>query len=93
MLKQAVEVLEADSKSQPADVISAVDNLAVLEAELGNYAEAENQYRKALAVQQSITGGKPEALGFRLTNLALVLYPQTKYDEAEALFKQALDIF
>jgi Tfp pilus assembly protein PilF len=53
-MKQAVDVLVADPTANPADVIIAVDNLAMVYRELGDYKSAEAQYRTALELQKGI---------------------------------------
>jgi len=64
-------------------------NLALAYAALGKYAEAEQHYREALAIQEKLYGSGDRKLLRSINNLAIVNMRQGKYAEAEALYKRA----
>jgi CHAT domain-containing protein len=62
---------------------------ARLQDTLGNYEQAEEDYRKALAIQQAALGAKNSALGETMMHLALEVSNQGRAEEARDLFKAA----
>jgi tetratricopeptide (TPR) repeat protein len=60
---------------------------------LGNYAQAELFYRRALEISAKAFGKEHSNYAICLNNLALVYRLQGKYDEAIELYRQAKDIF
>jgi len=57
-----------------------------------NYAGAENDYRKALAIEITVFGPESAAVGETLVELGLQVSNQGRFDEAAALFRQATPI-
>lgn len=68
--------------AQHPDSLLAWTNLGNAEVQLGNRAEAEEAFRKALAID----GTSRDALN----NLAWLLYESKRYDEAESLARKAV---
>jgi len=62
---------------------------ARLQDTLGNYEQAEEDYRKALTLQQASLGQKNPAVGDTMMQLALEVSNQGRGDEARDLFKAA----
>ena len=62
---------------------------ARLQDTVGGYAEAEEAYRKALAIQRKALGGDSPATGDTMMHLALEVSNQGRFDEARDLFKAA----
>ena len=71
--------------SDNPELARAYDNLAVTEAMLEKYAEAEAHYREALKLRDA-----DDTLSLR--NLALVLTAQNKNTEAQPLYSRALAV-
>jgi predicted negative regulator of RcsB-dependent stress response len=68
--------------AQHPDSLLAWTNLGNAEMQLGNRAEAENAFRKALALDATSRDA--------LNNLAWLLYESKRYDEAESLARKAV---
>ena len=88
-----LESLEKKYGPFNSDVAGALNNLALLYADLGRDAEAEPLYKRAIAILEKIGGldsagrSRPE-----LNNLAALYQRRERYAEAEPLFKRALAI-
>jgi predicted negative regulator of RcsB-dependent stress response len=67
---------------QHPDSLLAWTNLGNAEVQLGNRSDAENAFRKALAIDPSSRDA--------LNNLAWLLYESKRYDEAESLARKAV---
>jgi tetratricopeptide (TPR) repeat protein len=74
------------------DVGQAFYNLALVYADQRKYGEAEELYKRALAVREQALGASHPDVGQTLHNLALVYWTQGRYSEAEGLYKRALAI-
>lgn len=68
-------------KDHPTSIL-ALTNLGNVESSLGNRREAEDAYRRAIAVDTKSTDA--------LNNLAWLLYEERRFDEAETLARQAV---
>ena len=62
---------------------------AELQDVAGNYAAAEDNYRKVLALQKQAVGANDTAVGDTLMHLAMEISNQGRFDEAQELFKAA----
>jgi len=69
----------------------ALNNLALLLASQGQFAEAEPLYREALDVNLARLGARNPARATTLDNLAQVLAATGRPDEAERLYREALE--
>ncbi len=74
------------------EVAASLNNLAILYADQGRYAEAEPLYKRALAIKEKVLG--PEHVDFATTldSLASLYADQGRFAEAEPLYKRALAI-
>lgn len=68
---------------------STVYNLALAYAAVGKYAEAEQHYKKALAIDETLFGPGNRKLVRIINNLAIVNMRQGKHAEAEELYQWA----
>ena len=70
----------------------ALNDTAWCENELGRYAPAEGHYRAVLGLDQRLHGAEHPSVATSLNNLAFVLDRQGKYEAAESLYRQALQM-
>ena len=88
---KALEEYDAALKLRPDDP-AALNNLALLYATQGQYAQAEPLYKCALAITEKALGPDHPDVATSLNNLAVLYEAQAKYDQAEPLYKRALAI-
>jgi tetratricopeptide (TPR) repeat protein len=74
------------------DNSATMNNLAVSQADAGDYAAAEPLYQHALAIDREAQGPDGPDVAADLNNLAALLYFKGDYDGAEPLYRQALAI-
>ncbi|HSE31294.1 MAG TPA: TonB family protein [Pyrinomonadaceae bacterium] len=72
-------------------VADAISNLAGLYVGKQDYERAEIEFRKALAIYESV-GGVPNNMGYVLNSLALLCWATRDYGKAEAYAKRAIDL-
>jgi tetratricopeptide (TPR) repeat protein len=88
--------LEAAIKSEFGNdrvgALPALRTLAIAYVKLGNYADAEGLFKRALAIDEKALGPTHPDVANRLTDLALLRRLQDHYAEAELLYKRALVI-
>ena len=70
-----------------------LDAHATILQKMGQYADAEPLFRRALAIDEKALGKDHPDVASSLNNLALLLYSQGKYGEAEPLYRRALAIY
>ncbi|MFK7942168.1 MAG: tetratricopeptide repeat protein, partial [Paracoccaceae bacterium] len=71
---------------------TALNNLALMLNEVGQYEQAEPLYREAIKIGKATIGeGHPE-YATRLSNLASLLRDMGRYEEAEPLYREAIKI-
>lgn len=70
----------------------ALNNLAALSIETGEYGETEPLLRQTLEITGQVLGTDHPNYALNLTNLAFVYYSRNEYRKAEPLLRQALDI-
>jgi tetratricopeptide (TPR) repeat protein len=73
-----------------APVAEMYSDIADLETKLGDSVSAESNYRKAIDLTLALR--LPQGYGSPMTKLACLLREQRRHDEAEACFKDALEI-
>src|SRR5205814_1783304 len=73
------------------DLAICMNFLGLAYQEQGNYARAEDLFRKALAMRQQLFPGDHRAVVLSLGNLGAVLYDQGKYAAAEAPYRAAVE--
>jgi CHAT domain-containing protein/Flp pilus assembly protein TadD len=71
---------------------SALGNIGNVYSKLGRYAEAEDLYRRAMAVFERLPNINPQFPGMTLVNLAVVSEQQGKFGEAGDQFRRGLAI-
>jgi tetratricopeptide (TPR) repeat protein/CHAT domain-containing protein len=71
---------------------AALNNLAAVYLSQGKHGEAEELYKRALAIREQALGANHPDVAQTLNDLATVYAKQGKYDEAEGLYKRALAI-
>jgi tetratricopeptide (TPR) repeat protein/CHAT domain-containing protein len=71
---------------------AALNNLAMVHNAQGNYAQAEDLYKRALAIREKTLGTNHPEVAKVLHNLAYVYESQGKYLDAESFNKRALAI-
>ena len=79
-------------KQQPLVEASVRDTIGVTLHDLGQYPEAEQCFRRALELRRGTLKPGDGDIGLSLYQLARVLQVQGKSDEAEPLFREALQI-
>jgi len=72
---------------------AALSTLAMAYSKQGKYADAEDLYKRALAIFEKARGTSQDLLAETLYNLANVYIHQGKYADAENLYKRALAIY
>ncbi|MCJ1443150.1 MAG: hypothetical protein MMC23_003648 [Stictis urceolatum] len=90
-ISHAILVAERIESSNTAKV-SLLNRIGECQSTLGQYTLAEANYRQVLDLRKEMLG--PQHLGtlISMNNLALVLNRQGKYEEAEAMHRQTLDL-
>jgi CHAT domain-containing protein/Flp pilus assembly protein TadD len=86
-LRRALEIASADSSE---DAIS-LGNLGRVDEDQGRFRQAEELYRRALAINENGNKSQP-ILAMSLNNVAHILEPQGHYVEAEVLYLRAIGI-
>jgi len=82
-----------DAETTNNQNLSAVLNLLGLTYfDLGDFAEAEQLLRRALAIDERVFGDDHSEVAVRLNNLASLLIDTNRFDEAEPLMRRALAI-
>ena len=72
------------------ETLTSLSNLAALEQAQGRYADAEPQFRRALASSERVLGAEHPNTLTSLNNLAGLYGSQGRYGEAEPLYRRAL---
>jgi tetratricopeptide (TPR) repeat protein len=72
---------------------SLLERLGRCQESLGQYALAETSYRKASSLRKEVLGREHPHTLTSMSNLALVLVRQGKYEEAEAMNRQTLALY
>ena len=73
-------------------IATALNNLAALYRTIGRYAEAEQLYKRTLAIYEKAFGPEHPGVAIALHNLAALYFTTGRYAEAEQLYKRALAI-
>jgi CHAT domain-containing protein/Tfp pilus assembly protein PilF len=89
--QRAVSIAERGGATQK-DLAYALIMLANFYSIQGRYADAEPIYKRALAINEKVSGVKSPELANTLGNLGSFYEQQGRYAEAEALWKRALAI-
>jgi tetratricopeptide (TPR) repeat protein len=93
LLRRGLELIAKRYGENSVRLTHGLNSLASLVAARGDSGtEAEQLYRRALAIRQAATGPEHPGVGEQLHYLARELARQRRLDEAEALARQALDV-
>jgi tetratricopeptide (TPR) repeat protein len=92
LYKQALALLEKH-KGQEFHIASALGGLGEVYRKQDQLAQAEPLSRQALAMLEKLQQSSPLSKGLCLHTLAQIAQSRGKYDEAAALYKQAVDGF
>ncbi len=91
-VSQYTHALDAAGTLEPQDkrVTDTLSRLAEAHLNLGEMAEAEELYRRALPLQRKLTGVDSEQVATILQNLGSIYQDVGRVDEAEAAYNEAL---
>jgi tetratricopeptide (TPR) repeat protein len=87
-LERAISIVRRCNSEQTTLGADVLNNLAMANRQLGRFADAEELYRRALAVYQHSSDAEREVEA--LNNLGAVLAEQARYKEAEHLYREAI---
>jgi tetratricopeptide (TPR) repeat protein len=90
--KKALELYEQLPEPPDLNLLSVLDNLALLYQEQEDYEKAEPLFRRALTLTEEISDENDLDVAYSLDNLALLYQDQEKYTQAEPLFQRSLQI-
>lgn len=85
----------AQSQTQNGDELSRADMLAkqgVDRCNAGKFAEAERLLREALAIRERLLPSDSIVIGTTLNDLGAALHYQSRFEEAEALYKRSIPL-
>jgi tetratricopeptide (TPR) repeat protein len=88
----AVHDAEETKEEEPLHLATALYDLAILRRTQGDFAEAEQLYRRALAIRERAQGGDHPDVAVVLTNLAALKVAQGDFDAAQPLLERSLAI-
>jgi tetratricopeptide (TPR) repeat protein len=92
LLRRALGIDEAAPGADPADVVSDLNDLALLLTDTAQFAAAEPFANRALETARSLYGENHPKIVAPLNNLALLLKATDRLAEAEPLLRQALGV-
>ncbi|MBN2445635.1 MAG: serine/threonine protein kinase [Phycisphaerae bacterium] len=92
LLRDALELQQAQYGSEHPDVATAMVNLAMLLSDTRDYAGAEPLLRDALAMQRKMLGNDHPVVAATLLELARLLDRCGKHADAATLYREALSI-
>ncbi|MGE0639965.1 MAG: tetratricopeptide repeat protein [Thermoanaerobaculia bacterium] len=89
---RAVELARSRFPDDRTALASALNNLALVHGERGEFALAEPLHREALEIMRAARGERHPQTAEALANLAGVLDAQGRFAEAEPLYRSALEV-
>jgi serine/threonine protein kinase/tetratricopeptide (TPR) repeat protein len=92
ILDKTAERVGKDMATQPAVEAELRSLIGRLYLEIGNYVQAENMHRAALAINRRLFGPESPEVAASLNDLGLALWKERKQPEAEAAHREALAI-
>jgi tetratricopeptide (TPR) repeat protein len=90
---EILQILEAKLGSDHLVVATALNNLAGLYFEIGNYDKALPLYQRAFDIREKTLGPKCPIFGSTLNRFGLLYHYMGEYEKALPLYQRALDIF
>jgi tetratricopeptide (TPR) repeat protein len=88
--EKAIRLVEQRGGTSPDTLASHLDTLANIQCGLGEYAEAERNFKRAVELFKSTPDQPDVAISIR--GLAKVYRDQARHEDAEVLFKRAMQI-
>jgi len=67
--------------------LTSMNNLAMVLKDQGKYEQAEEMYRQALGLSETVVGKEHPDILTSMNNLAIALRNQGKYEQAEEMFR------
>ncbi|HJQ67472.1 MAG TPA: TonB family protein [Blastocatellia bacterium] len=92
LAKRALELREKALGPEHAQVVVALNNLALLYIATGNYADAKSTYQRAIAAEEKLHGADSPKVADFLESAAWAHYATGNVGEATAMFERALSI-
>jgi CHAT domain-containing protein/Tfp pilus assembly protein PilF len=92
LAQRALEIREKLLGAEHRDVAAAIDLVAGIYTDKGEYVKAEPLYSRALDINEKALGKDHPGAALELHNLALIYRMQVKYVEAERQCRRALEI-
>ena len=89
LAKQAVEVARKTFGAEHPNYGLSLNNLALVHAALGQYSDADSEFKKSIAVLEKCQCGE---LARPLTNLAAMRSAQANYSDAQTVATRAVDV-
>jgi tetratricopeptide (TPR) repeat protein len=83
LAQRVLAIREKALGADQPDVAASLNNLALLYANQGRYADAEPLYKPALAIREKALGPNHPDIAQSLNNLALLYHNQGRYADAE----------
>lgn len=94
LLNSSIEALASDPGPwAKRDLANAFYRLGGVYVDQNRYAEAEQQYRKALKMEEELSGPNSREVARALRGLGEVYQDEGKYTDSESLYKQAIDVY
>ncbi|MHC1756019.1 MAG: tetratricopeptide repeat protein [Methanosarcina sp.] len=93
MYEEMLQILETKLGSDHLVVGTALNNLAGLYFEIGNYDKAFPLYQRAFDIREKALGPKCPIFGLTLNRFGLLYHYMGEYEKALPLYQRALDIF
>jgi CHAT domain-containing protein len=90
--RQAIELMQRERGPDDLEVGNAINMLAFLHMQLGQYAAAEPLYKQALGIRERVLGAEHAEVAATLHALAALYVHLGRYADAEALYHRALGI-
>jgi serine/threonine-protein kinase len=97
--QEALAAAPGASNDSRRDLASTINRIGVMLTETDNPAEAEAEFRKALAIWQKLVDANPDLAQFRFSlamshsNLGIVLRDKGRFAEAEAEYREAMALY
>jgi CHAT domain-containing protein/tetratricopeptide (TPR) repeat protein len=90
--RHSLDILEKTVGKNNPRTLRCLNSIAVIQANLGNFKQAEQILRDVLESTRILMGEKHESLASGMSNLASVLAVQGKHGEANRFFVKAIEI-
>jgi tetratricopeptide (TPR) repeat protein len=92
LYERVLSISKKELGPEHPEVVSTLNNLAVLYKSMGNYTEALPLYERALSISEKVLGQEHPSVASTLNNLAGLYKSMGNYAEALPLYERALSI-